>query len=144
MQNVMRAVSVAMHATICIADDDHDVKWWGRAETPNKVRDESTWVQDYLAESPVYNQRLFRRRFGVPLQLFWRIHEDLVKFDPHFWGTRFMVGGRKGKDSRIKVLACMRLLRTGVVYDQLEDGAIMGEETVRCYIQRFTTDMRKI
>lgn len=48
-----------------------------------------------------------------------------------------VAGGLNGKDSRVKVLVCQRLLRRGVSYDQLDDVARLGEETVRSYFPRF-------
>lgn len=52
-----------------------------------------------------------------------------------------MVGGRPGIDYRIKILACLIVLRTGTKYYQLDDGALWAEETIRIYFRRFTTDM---
>lgn len=137
-------MAATAEASAYASTTDTTGRWGGRAGTANLVRGKSTWIKDYLSADPVYTDVLFRRRFGVPLFLFWRVHDALLELDYEFWGTRYMAGGRRGIDSRIKLLACLRLLRTGAPYDQLDDGARMAEETTRLYFRRFTTDMIRL
>lgn len=44
----------------------------------------------------------------------------------------------------MKVLACLRLLRTGDSYDRLDDGACMAEETIRQYFRLFCVDVKHL
>lgn len=120
-------------------------RWGGRAKGATNIRRGlSTWRRDYLEGDCVYPERLFRRRFGVPRLMFWRIHDDLVEHCPWYWGTRRVVGNRTGIDSAVKVLACLRILRTGEAYDGLDESARIGEETVRLYFRQFWQDLIEI
>lgn len=120
-------------------------KWRGRlAGAKNIERGESSWITDYLVDVPLYSKATFRARFGVPLALFWRIHDALVQFKPEFWDTRLDARKKKGKDSRIKVLVCLRILRYGRGYDDMDDSARMGKETIRSYFRAFCVDMAEL
>lgn len=55
-----------------------------------------------------------------------------------------LAGGRKERDSRVRLLACLRFFQTWVAYEQLNYEARMEEETVHSYIQHFTKDMCNI
>eukprot|EP00171_Calliarthron_tuberculosum_P006608 IDg6608t1 len=57
---------------------------------------------DYDQGRAGYSERLFRRRFGVLLALFWRIHNDLVCEHAEMWATKLVVGGRVEIDSIVK------------------------------------------
>lgn len=103
----------------------------------------STWCNYYISDYNTYPEKLFRRLFGVPRALFWRLHTDMVAVDSEFWGKRNVVGGSKGIDSHVKVLACLRLLRTGKACYRLDDRAWMAEETLRLHLKRFTTVVLK-
>lgn len=73
--------------------------------------------------------------------MFWKIHDDLLKFDDIFWGTREVLVVGSGVDSYVKIVAFLSILRTGESYDRLDYGERMGEETLRVYFQSFTTDL---
>lgn len=52
------------------------------------------WVRDYVVLYTFFHHRLFRRRFGVPKEIFWKVHDDLVREHPKYWVTLEVVGGR--------------------------------------------------
>lgn len=134
-----------------LMDDEGDTseeelgEWGGRVPgSKNVKRIPSTWEVEYLSATPVYPEKEFRRRFGIPILLFWRIHQDLIVLKPELWGTRMKSNGRKGIPSTIKILACLRLLRTGDSYDRMDDGCKMAEETLRVYFIKFLKDMKEL
>lgn len=91
----------------------------------------------------MYPERLLRRRFGTKRRLFWRIHYDIVRDRLQYWGTRRVVENRTSVRSTVKIMGCMRLLGIEDVYDSMDDGARIGEETVRIYLKRFMQDMKR-
>lgn len=78
-------------------DKNDGVRWGGRTMGATNIRrGQCSWNADYLCDGAVYPERLFRRQFGVPWSLFWRIHDDLVRESTGIWGTRRVVGNSTG------------------------------------------------
>ena len=59
-------------------------------------------------------------------------------------GDEKKASGHDGIYSTIKILACLRLLRTGDAYDRMDDGSKMAEETLRVYYIQFLKDMIEV
>lgn len=70
----------------------------------NSQRGMSTWVSDYLSETPMYSLRKSRRRFSVPRTLFQQIHDELVKHLSKMCRTLFGASETPGISSEVKLL----------------------------------------
>lgn len=117
-------------------------RWRGRIPGSRNIeRGVSSWITDYLTHDAVYPLYKFRRRFRIPRMMFRTLLKDLVDKDPDFWGVRKNAAGRVGILPEIKVLACLRVLGTGRSFDDIDDSARMGAETVRQYFRRFVQDI---
>lgn len=81
LYNLHQAVAVVAEARAHAKSSELERRWGGRTGTPNIVRGRSTWIRDYLQSNPTYTERLFRRRFAVPLFVFWHINDGLVQLD---------------------------------------------------------------
>lgn len=74
---VITAVEAAFRETKSIGKE---IAWRGRKMgAMNFVRGDSRWSENYLALHSIYPERLFRRRFGVPKVLSWKVHGDLAE-----------------------------------------------------------------
>ncbi len=79
-------------------DDDHDVlrqpKRGGShpGRRPNRRRDPHArhlrLVEQYFAETPVYNENDFRRRYRMSRRLFERVKAGIVEADPEYFVQR--------------------------------------------------------
>ena len=56
---------------------------WGRRTpgTKNYRHGNSNWYRDYLGDNPAYPAYIFRRRFGIPRTLYYKVREDLLAFN---------------------------------------------------------------
>ena len=142
VRNILFAASTRL---IQLREEETEVgTWGGRVKgVKNFKRGKSTWAREYLTTDSTYPDRLLRRRFGVPRELFFRIHRDLLELRPEVWEKRRSASGL-GHPSEVKVLVCLRLLRTGDSYDMMDDGAKMSEESTRMYFRQFIRDMIEI
>lgn len=141
------AVLAIAETDVAANTEDNEVVWGRRCNRSTNVkRCESPWVFDYLSKQPVYSERFFRGRFWVPLELFWSIHNDLVREYVETWWTRKVVRGRRGIDPMVKLMACLPLLRTADAYDPMDDSNRMGEETLRlfCETSRYTLSVSTV
>ena len=119
--------------------------WHGRLPgSANLRRGKSSWVTDYLGETPLYPLRSFRRRFRVPRALMLKIAQDLMEFNPDIWKTRVDAAGRSGQQTEVKVMVCLRVLGSGCSLEDVDDKARMAPETVRYYMKHFVKDIQAI
>lgn len=78
----------------------------------NFIRGDYRYSEDYLSFHSIYYERLFGRRFGVPMVPFWKFHDDMVDKNPDYWGTRKTFSGRMGVHSQKRgtmVSSCIAL-----------------------------------
>lgn len=107
----------------------------------NVDRGVSTWNDDYINPSSIYDDADFARRFGIPKDLFKKLDSDLSTAFPQHWCTLTDVTGKPGIDSNVKLMSVLRVLTKGQACDILDDGARMGEETTMRYVHAFLSDM---
>ena len=92
---------------------------------------------DYFAENPIYNSRLFRRRFRMRRPLFLRIMNDVVNNDPWFQ-RNIDATGRTGLSPLQKCTAAIRMLSYGAAADQVDEYIRISESTARISLIHFT------
>lgn len=107
----------------------------------NVRRGQSLWVQDYVANNPIYPEHFLVRRFGVTREMFYFIHTHFVRNYPGLWGTRVNGVGKVGHPSEVKVLVDLRILVTGGSYDSFDDQARISATSIRDYFQSFVKIM---
>jgi hypothetical protein len=89
------------------------------------------WFADYLSENPTYDRCRFRRRFRIPLSLYRRLHEDLLRVFPEEFSRKAVACGRRGHETFQKILVSLRRLGSARRFDDLDDSARMSEESSR-------------
>ena len=83
---------------------------------------------DYFANSLVYQEKVFRRRFRMSRSLFLNIISKVEAHDPYFVQKRN--GGKKlGLSSFQKINAALRMLAYGVMGDFMDVYVQIGETT---------------
>ena len=116
--------------------------WGGRkAGSKNYRRGNSNWYRDYLGDNPTYPAYVFRRRFGIPRTLYYKVREDLLTFNNEEWRTKMIGNTRPGIPTDIKLLLSLKILRYGGGTDQWDDAAYMSEESGRIYLMKFCKDI---
>lgn len=98
---------------------------------------------DYFAEHPVYNSRIFRRRFRMQKHLFLRIKNAVEENDTWF-ELRRDAKGELGLSPLQKCTAALRMLAYGMAADQVDEYLRMGETTARTSLIRFSEGVIKI
>ena len=101
----------------------------------------SSWVEDYLGENPMYTLQQFREVFRVPRALFYRIRDDMVRYDPVTWSQRKDAAGKLGQPAEVEALTALRYLGTGRPHRDLDDNCRMSPESQRFYTRRFCEDV---
>jgi len=91
---------------------------------------------DYFAESPRYNDQMFRRRFRMRRSLFLRIVEKVEARDNYFVQRRDNVG-RLGLSALQKITATFRMLAYGLLADATDEYIKIGESTTIESLKRF-------
>jgi hypothetical protein len=81
---------------------------------------------DYFAESPLYPQKMFRRRFRMRLPLFCRILSAVEVHEPYYVQRRDNAG-RLGLSSLQKITAALRMLAYGITGDLVDEYLKIGE-----------------
>lgn len=69
----------------------------------------------------------------MPFVLDWRLHQALLEHIRWFCEKGIVGRSRRGIESRIRLLACLQLLKTGFFFDSLDDSATMGNGTIQHY-----------
>ena len=91
---------------------------------------------DYFAESPRYNDQMFRRRFRMSRNLFLRIVDKVEARDNYFVQRRDSVG-RLGLSALQKITAVFRMLAYGLPADATDEYIQIGESTTIESLKRF-------
>lgn len=88
-----------------------------------------------------------RKTSGVDLGFrffcFGESTKNSLLLKPELRGTRIKENKKNGISSKIIILACLRLLRTGYAYYRMEDGCKMAEETLLVYFIKFGHGMKR-
>ena len=96
---------------------------------------------DYFSETPTYGPVKFRRRFRMRRELFIRIVDAVVQFDP--WFEQKTDGlGRVGLSSLQKCTAAIRMLAYGMAADACDEYCRLGESTAQECMRRFVIAVR--
>ncbi|GAA0183814.1 hypothetical protein LIER_31163 [Lithospermum erythrorhizon] len=85
-------------------------------------------IRDYFGESPVYNQRIFRRRFRMQRELFNRI-KDAVEAHEQYFVQRHNATEKLGLSYLQKITAAFRMLAYGITGDLTYEYIRIGEST---------------
>lgn len=98
--------------------------------SPNLKRDFASAhdriIADYFADDPVYPAEVFERRFRMSREMFVRICDDMVRFDPKF-GLLTDGLGRKGLSTIQKCTSSMRILAYGLPADTVDEYIKIGD-----------------
>ena len=92
--------------------------------------------RDYFAETPVYDDRLFRRRFRMRRTLFFRI-VDRVCAEDSWFQQKFDALNRPGLSTLQKCVAAIRVLAYGCAYDAVDEYVRIGESTASDCVAHF-------
>lgn len=82
----------------------------------------------YFSPNPTYDAKTFRRRFRVSRELFDRLFNAVVDYDPYFV-QRTDCTGKRGLSPFQKITAAMRMLAYGVSADSVDDKIGIAEST---------------
>jgi hypothetical protein len=93
-------------------------------------------LKDYFQPFPVYNERLFRRRYRMRKQLFMKVVTGVRETDPYF---EQMVDalGKPGLSTLQKATAAIRQLAYGLPADACDEYVRIGESTATVCLDRF-------
>ncbi|KAH9456062.1 hypothetical protein Pst134EB_033427 [Puccinia striiformis f. sp. tritici] len=99
--------------------------------------------KDYFAESPVYTDYLFRRRFRMHRPLFLRIVNDVTSHDRYFVQKKNALG-QLGLMPIQKICSAIRMLAYGGAADANDEYLRLSESTTLQSLSRFCTAIIQI
>lgn len=102
----------------------------------NRIDGHNRLYDDYFGENPVYNEKIFRRRFRMRHELFFRICEGVIDFDEYFIQKRD-AAGILGYSTFQKVTAALRMLCYGAPADSLDEYLRMSETVIIASMKKF-------
>lgn len=91
---------------------------------------------DYFADEPVFNDRIFRRRFRMMRPLFLRIVEGIRQHDA-FFEQKLDALGKMGHSTLQKAVAAIRILALGVSGDAVDEYIRMSDSAANLCLQHF-------
>ncbi|XP_062183173.1 uncharacterized protein LOC133887244 [Phragmites australis] len=91
---------------------------------------------DYFADSSVYPDYIFCRRFRMKRDLYCKIVKEVEDHDPWFQQRR-NAAGELGLSSLQKVTAALRMLAYDALADSLDECLRLGESTIIESMRRF-------
>jgi hypothetical protein len=100
------------------------------------LQGEERLFHDYFSDNPVFPPHLFRRRFRMSRELFFRLQYALEAHDPYFIQKR-NAAGTLGLSSLQKMTAALRILAYGVAADSTDEYVRIGESTAIESLRRF-------
>jgi hypothetical protein len=98
---------------------------------------------DYFSHTPTYGPVKFRRRFRMRRELFLRIVDSVVQFDPWF-AQRQDACDRFSFSSLQKCTAAIRMLAYGMAADACDEYCRLGASTAQECLRRFVIAVRGI
>lgn len=96
--------------------------------------------RQYFGENPLYPERLFERRWGLPRPILNRIY-NAVKDTSSFIRKFNPVNQKWGVHTRVKFLAALRLLVTGESGDRQDEYFQLGETTCMDYMKELCREI---
>ncbi|KAE8883390.1 hypothetical protein PF010_g26926 [Phytophthora fragariae] len=110
----------------------------GRAANVDRDREagHARLIADYFAPNPVYNSRLFRRRFRLPPAMFDIVLEGVLEADDYFVQKKDALGV-PGLSPYQKVTAALRMCCYGVAADSTDEYLRLAESTAMKSFKRF-------
>ncbi|KAH9457201.1 hypothetical protein Pst134EA_033057 [Puccinia striiformis f. sp. tritici] len=99
--------------------------------------------KDYFAESPVYTDYLFRRRFRMHRDLFLRIVDDVTAHDRYFVQKKNALG-QPGLRPIQKICSAIRMLAYGGAADANDEYLRLSESTSLESLSKFCTAIIEI
>ncbi|KAE9023630.1 hypothetical protein PR002_g11670 [Phytophthora rubi] len=110
----------------------------GRAANVDRDREagHARLIADYFAPNPVYNSRLFRRRFRMPPAMFDRVLEGVREADDYFVQKNDALGV-PGLSPYQKVTAALGMCCYGVAADSTDEYLRLAESTAMKSFKRF-------
>ncbi|XP_076881329.1 uncharacterized protein LOC143529406 [Bidens hawaiensis] len=87
-------------------------------------------VADYFGDNPVYDEKMFKRRFRLSKELFIKIAKDLEAYHP-FFRQSMDTRGRRGFTTYQKCTAALRQMGYGTTSDAWDEYLRMSERTAR-------------
>ena len=91
---------------------------------------------DYFAESPLFSEVMFRRRFRMGRPLFLCIYDAIQRHDKYFFQRRDGAG-KLGLSGLQKITAAYRILAYGLLADSTNEYIKIGESTALESLKRF-------
>ena len=79
-------------------------------------------MDDYFVKRPVYNNAIFRQRYGMQKPVFNRIMTDLCNFDD-FWKQKSDATGKLGLLSEQKMTSALQMFAYGAGADQCDESS---------------------
>ena len=102
----------------------------------NRERGHALLYADYFANTPLFKQDKFRRRFRMARHVFNRIREGVVAHDPYF-ECKTDALGKLGFSSNQKCTAAIRMLAYGIPGDLVDEYVRMSETTCLMSMYKF-------
>jgi Plant transposon protein len=133
--------SLVMSAPSSVVDDYSIRKGGSR---PGKARNVDRDIaggaerifNDYFSATPVYSDKVFRRRFRMQRALFLRIVDGIKEKDP-FFNQKADALGRVGHSTLQKAVAAIRQLALGVSPDAVDEYVRMAASTADLCLEHF-------
>jgi hypothetical protein len=99
--------------------------------------------EDYFSSTPTYGPDIFRRRFRMRRELFWKIHDKICGEDEYFIQKRDATG-LLGLSSIQKITAALRMLALGVGGDATDEYCRLSKSTALNSLLRFVKAVRVV
>ncbi|XP_058449338.1 uncharacterized protein LOC131429296 [Malaya genurostris] len=93
-------------------------------------------MDDYFGDQPVYNEKMFLRRFRMPKEMFLRVVEALEGKNDYF-RQKVDAVGKPGLTAIQKCFAAVRMLAYGIAADSLDEYTRMGDSTAMQSLKQF-------
>ncbi|XP_075670194.1 uncharacterized protein LOC142639957 [Castanea sativa] len=106
----------------------------------DKLKGHERLYLDCFADSPIYPEKVFRRKFQMSRYLFLNIISKVETHDPYFVQKR-NCGKKLGLSSFQKITAALKMLAYGVTGDFMDEYVRIGETTVLQSLEKFVTTM---
>nr|XP_043638462.1 uncharacterized protein LOC122609482 [Erigeron canadensis] len=85
-----------------------------------RQEDEARLMRNYFVDEPIYNAKMFRRRYRMSKRLFLQICDDLAAEYP-FFQQRYDGSGKLGFSTKLKCTSALRQLAYGTSVDTFDE-----------------------
>nr|XP_043633763.1 protein ALP1-like [Erigeron canadensis] len=108
-----------------------------------RQEDEARLMRNYFVDEPIYNAKMFRRRYRMSKRLFLQIFDDLAAEYP-FFQQRYDGSGKLGFSTKLKCTSTLRQLAYGTSVDAFDENFGISERTSRDTLEHFCTGIREL